>query len=311
MAIYPTNATDEQKVFTDNLLKLIASCKGMSRSALEAEDLKIAELIRQNPEKICITTNTNVHGDSCIVPAIQKNLMHSVRSFIDIGFKVNKPNTGGNTPIFLAENQAMIEVLLKAGADIEARNKYLATPLWYHVVGYNKNRLLGLISYGANLYTQCYDTTSQRFALFNPSSTATLRPTMIDRIINETEDTIPELKEVVLAGIAYYTRYSIGEVIPNDKWDVYKIMAFTPRISNSMERFHRDTEINKILRNTDFKGNSETVSKIVDGLIEDAQIPAIMREHYVRIGIEHPNQAYLDNLESMKKRQSSNHHIVP
>ena len=69
--------------------------------------------------------------DKKLIEAIQKGDTQQVRDLISKGAKVNFRTEFGDTPLHLAEKKEIAEILIRAGADINARNnEFGMTPLF-------------------------------------------------------------------------------------------------------------------------------------------------------------------------------------
>src|SRR6516225_5427257 len=80
-----------------------------------------------------------------LATAIRDGDLKAVRARLDAGLDVNARDADGNTPLLLAAVYAgpeCVELLLKKGADVNAKNKFEATPLHRAATNYEKAKLL-------------------------------------------------------------------------------------------------------------------------------------------------------------------------
>ncbi|KAJ5677123.1 uncharacterized protein N7477_002756 [Penicillium maclennaniae] len=97
--------------------------------------------------KILIGRGANIEaedhkGMTALQVSVSRGQKNMVDLFLELGADFTKTDHKGNTPLHYAANnhricwqsrEAIATALLEKGADIEARNKYLETPLWHAV----------------------------------------------------------------------------------------------------------------------------------------------------------------------------------
>lgn len=103
-------------------MMLFSSCskKDMLFDAVESGNLeRLGILVIQGAD----INMKNKSGESLLHAAVKKNNVKTVQAVIDLKADVNTLDNKGNSPIFYAQSQDMLDLLIKHKADTAIKNK--------------------------------------------------------------------------------------------------------------------------------------------------------------------------------------------
>ncbi|MGL4624559.1 MAG: ankyrin repeat domain-containing protein, partial [Culicoidibacterales bacterium] len=92
-----------------------------------------------------------------LLQAVEENNQQQVAQFLQTEIDINIINQDGDTPLHLAvmqEDTTILQLLLKAGANIESENEQQETPLFTAIHYHNAKAIGMLLAKGANVHWQ-------------------------------------------------------------------------------------------------------------------------------------------------------------
>src|ERR1051326_6210499 len=102
---------------------------------------------------LLLSASLSAAADLPLVEAVKQGNKEAIRSLLHLHIDVYMPQPDGTTALAWATERAdleMAELLIRAGANINAANDYGATPLWLACTDGNTAMVEKLLSAGAN-----------------------------------------------------------------------------------------------------------------------------------------------------------------